>query len=238
VGLNAGYAWSEGDVFNNCINGAGVFFAGGCTSPLFVPGRDASGWLAGGQIGYNYQFRGWWGNNWVFGWEADLQAADINRSAAFFDPAHVLTNGVAPFGPLTYAGKSEIDWFGTVRGRLGFAWDRVFLYGTGGVIFANVNSSHFLSITSNATGNVFSAVGAHDSITPGWIVGGGLEYAFTNNLSLKVEGMYYELQRTHAGAREFVNGNFATPSGFVTSSDFENHGFLVRGGINWRFWGM
>ena len=45
-------------------------------------------------------------------------------------------------------------------------------------------------------------------------------------------------QPTHAGDREFVNGNFFAPSGFRTGTDIDHTGFLVRGGVNWRFWGM
>jgi outer membrane immunogenic protein len=73
---------------------------------------------------------------------------------------------------------------------------------------------------------------------PGWVAGGGIEYAFWNNVSLKVEAMYYELQPTHAGARELVNFNINFPAGSRSGTDIGTHGFLVRGGINWRFWGM
>jgi hypothetical protein len=66
--------------------------------------------------------------------------------------------------------------------------------------------------------------------------------AFTNNLSLKAEGMYYELQQTHAGGFEYINGRTdgVMPFGANqrTFTDIRHHGYLVRGGINWRFWGM
>jgi outer membrane immunogenic protein len=239
VGANAGYIWSEGNIGDHCFTGGtGVFFGAGCQQPQFVTSPESSNWLAGGQIGYNYQFRGWGGGSWVFGAEADLQFTDLSRTNATFDPAAFLVGGAGPYAR-TSIGTAEIDWFGTVRGRLGFAWDRLLVYGTAGAIFANVTTSHFNQEAFPAPGAVtFSTVSSHDSIVPGWIAGGGFEYAFTNNLSLKVEGMYYELQQSHAGGREFVNNNFNAPSGFRTGTDIDHTGFLVRGGINWRFWGM
>jgi outer membrane immunogenic protein len=252
IGLNAGYVWSEGDITANCINNAGVPFGTNCHVPLLGVNRESSSWLAGGQIGYNYQFRGWGGGSWVFGAEADLQATDLSRRNSQFLPVTFSVGDNAAVNPnaLTYAGAAEIDWFGTVRGRLGFAWDRLLVYGTGGAIFANVKTSHFLNragdvpfltagtpLVAAGPGNLTS-VASVESIVPGWIVGGGFEYAFWNNVSLKVEGMYYELQRTHAGNGEFLNNNILQPTLRQMNTNAEHTGFLVRGGINWRFWGM
>jgi outer membrane immunogenic protein len=248
IGANAGGIWADGGFADNCFGNDAQLFTFPCQQPLSPNGRDNSSWLAGGQIGYNYQFRGWGGGSWVFGAEADLQATDLSRSANIFLPGVLPIGTLAPvFGNnLTYRASSEIDWFGTVRGRLGFAWDRLLVYGTGGAIFANVQTTHFLDrffLTATANGqgppvNV-SAFGSHDSIVPGWIAGGGIEYAFWNNVSLKVEAAYYELQPTHAGNRDFVNFNFNSPlNANRTLSDINTHGYLVRGGINWRFWGM
>jgi outer membrane immunogenic protein len=238
IGANAGYIWSEGSINDHCFSPGGVFFGAACQNPQFVTSPEGSGWLAGGQVGYNYQFRGWGGGNWVFGVEADLQATDLSRANNQFNPLTTLVGGVVPIWAVTYRGQAEMDWFGTVRGRLGFAWDRLLVYGTGGAIFANVTTSHLVNETIVVGGpGVFQTVATHDSILPGWIVGGGFEYAFTNNLSLKVEGMYYELQPSHAGGPE-INLLTTTPSGFRTGTDVDHTGFLVRGGINWRFWGM
>jgi outer membrane immunogenic protein len=85
------------------------------------------------------------------------------------------------------------DWFGTVRARAGVAFDRALIYATGGFAFAD-----------DATG---------------WTVGGGVEYAFTNNLSAKVEGLYVNLDH---------DDNFA---GFDGETDFG----VIRAGLNFRF---
>jgi outer membrane immunogenic protein len=86
------------------------------------------------------------------------------------------------------------DWFGTVRARAGVAFDRALIYATGGFAFAD-----------DATG---------------WTVGGGLEYAFTNNLSAKIEGLYVNLDQDD-------NGIFAI-------EDDAEFG-VVRAGLNFRF---
>jgi len=87
------------------------------------------------------------------------------------------------------------DWFGTVRARAGVAFDRALIYATGGFAFAD-----------NATG---------------WTVGGGLEYAFTNNLSAKIEGLYVNLDQ---------DDNFP---GLDLDNDTEFG--VVRAGLNFRF---
>ena len=74
---------------------------------------DTDGFSGGGQIGYNWQFS----PNWVFGIEADVQGANISGGL------------LAPIG---IAGESNVDVWGTVRGRLGYAAGNVLVYGTGG----------------------------------------------------------------------------------------------------------
>jgi outer membrane immunogenic protein len=83
------------------------------------------------------------------------------------------------------------DWFGTVRARAGVAFDRALIYATGGFAFADDAN--------------------------GWTVGGGLEYAFTNNLSAKIEGLYVNLDQDN----DFV--------------DDESEFGVVRAGLNFRF---
>jgi outer membrane immunogenic protein len=87
------------------------------------------------------------------------------------------------------------DWFGTVRARAGVAFDRALIYATGGFAFADDST--------------------------GWTVGGGVEYAFTNNLSAKIEGLYVNLDGD--------DDNFLP--GFDNEVDFG----VVRAGLNFRF---
>ena len=86
------------------------------------------------------------------------------------------------------------DWFGTVRARAGVALGQALIYGTGGFAFADDSN--------------------------GWTAGGGLEYAFTNNLSAKIEGLYVSL-----------DGDDSDIVGFDNETDFG----VVRAGLNFRF---
>lgn len=118
-------------------------------------GLSPDGWFGGGQVGYNYQFQ----NNVLIGVEADLQGSDISNSA----------NGV----------NSKLDYFGTVRARLGYAYDRFLPYVTGGLAYGK---------------NTINDLGYSDSNTHvGWTVGGGLEYAITNNWTARAEYLYMDL---------------------------------------------
>ena len=112
LGVNAGYGWGN--------DNASTF-----VGPAAAPGGvNPSGWFGGGQIGYNAQF-----NALVLGLEADLQGADISDTTA-------LGGG----GAFTQA-TTDIEWFSTLRGRIGYAAGPALLYVTGGWAFADVNTS-------------------------------------------------------------------------------------------------
>ena len=135
-----------------------------------------------------------WHPHLVLGIEADIQGAGIDASS-------------------TYAGKaysSELDYFGTVRGRIGYAFDRALVYGTGGFAYGGLKKS------SNATGTVES----FDSTATGWVVGGGLEYKITPVWSVKAEYQYIDL-----GSNDLT--------GFKGQKDDDYH--TIRGGVNYHF---
>ena len=127
VGVNAGIAWADNN--NNAVfvpAGTGGIFL----TDVFVPGIGGSNdavFAGGGQIGYNWQGAG----GWVFGIEADLQWADLGQSNR---PLGFGIVGV-PAGFTFAATNTGVEWFGTVRGRVGYAWDRTLLYATGGFAF-------------------------------------------------------------------------------------------------------
>src|SRR5882672_11121274 len=91
---------------------------------------DDSGTIGGGQIGCNWQYP----SNWVFGIEGDVNFMNLKRSRSFsFTPR----GGEETVGALA----ARLQWLTTVRGRLGFAWDRSLLYATGGLAVGGVKSS-------------------------------------------------------------------------------------------------
>ena len=167
TGAHAGWGWSKQgwtDVFPNATRDRGDF--------------DADDWLAGAQIGYNYQI-----NQFVLGIEADgnFTAIKGSRLNALHNPA-----APAPNTPLFV--NLAVEGLVTAAGRLGWAWNNVLLYGKGGVAFVR----NHLQYTNAAAGN------AHEW-KRGWMAGGGAEYGITPSISAKLEYNYMDFgtQRYH-----------------------------------------
>jgi len=210
VGAQAGYGWAQND-FSNSVDPL---------NPTTLSVADAEfsldGGFVGGQIGYNWQI-----SNIVLGVEADAAWADISGSGSYF-------NGVAPSCIQSNdACSSKIDALGTITGRLGVAFDRILLYAKGGAAWAT---------TSHTAGNTdlafpaFSYSATTDSTRWGWTVGAGVEWAFFNNWSAKVEYNYIDL-----GSNQ-VTFNF-TPNTFINpyQATVDQNVQLVKAGINYRF---
>ncbi len=132
-------------------------------------------------------------NSMVLGLEADIAYASFKDST--------LTNCAAP------GCKTEVRWFGTGRARLGYAIDRFMPYITGGVAFGDVRASAGAFVgTSTRTG---------------WTIGGGVEAAVLQNVTLKAEYLYYDL------------GRFTYSSAANLSTTTKGH--IVRAGVNYKF---
>lgn len=208
IGGNAGYIFgADGRVAN-----------GGPLVGVVYPGFtrvDPEGFTGGGQIGYNVQF-----GNFVAGIEADAQYTDFVRTTTV-----TLGGGAGT----TSNFRTDMAYLGTVRGRLGFAFDRLLVYGTGGFAYGDVdNSATFRAIGTGAGGPVV-AFGRRTSMETGWVAGGGIEYAIPNwnwfgssAVTVKAEALYYDLGRQTVFAGPFV-------------SRFDNNGVIARAGLNFKF---
>jgi outer membrane immunogenic protein len=174
---------------------------GAVSGNAFTNSFNLSGAIAGGTLGCNYQV-----SSVVLGVEGDISWT--NKSGS----------GTDILVPTTTNTTSE-KWLDTVRGRVGFAWDRVLLFATGGGAFSNVSFSACNSVT-----------GLCDSGSQnrsGWTVGGGLEWAFADNWSAKFEYLHVDLGTGNLGAAP----TFAARNIPVTDD-------LVRVGVNYRInWG-
>jgi len=126
---------------------------------------SATGGFGGGFLGYNIQM-----SNFVFGLQGEYNAADIKGSQ------------INTFGNNQSA---KLSSFGSIDGRIGLAWDRVLLYAIGGVAFGDPRQTFTIGTAGPST--TFSG-GKHT----GWDLGGGLEYAFTNNWATRLEYRYYK----------------------------------------------
>jgi outer membrane immunogenic protein len=150
----------------------------------------SSGWLGGAHVGYNVQ-RG----NLVYGLEADLEKAGQNGKGT---------------GSLGFPHSTEIDWQGSLRGRLGLAFDRTLIYGTAGWAFGDVK--------------IDKGFTSYSDVRNGWTAGVGLEHMLTNNLSARIEYRY-----TDFGRADF--GNTAINS--TDRSNVDQH--AVRAGLSLKF---
>ncbi|APF39093.1 porin family protein [Chelatococcus daeguensis] len=157
---------------------------------------DPDGFVGGGQIGYNYQI-----GQFVVGLETDIQYADLKGKTA----ATTFANGNIG------TGRGEVEYFGTVRARVGAAFDRALIYVTGGLAYGETK---FSGIDATA-GLAFSK----SETNVGWTLGAGLEYAFTNNITAKAEYLYVDL-----GDNRYYGANKA-----------ETQFSVVRAGLNYKF---
>jgi outer membrane immunogenic protein len=180
VGVHAGYGWGWTRQYD-----------AGDPSPKW----DINGWIAGGTIGYNWQF----GNAWVAGLEADASWSEIEGS-----------HGSFPGWGCASACVTNVEWFGTVRGRIGPTVDRLFAYATGGLAFGEVKSG---ILPCGAT-----FCGSETRV--GWTAGAGIEYAIAPKWSAKIEYLYVDLGKFSYGG----------PVDFAARAPFS----LVRAGVNFR----
>ena len=202
VGVNAGYGW-QGSNDNSIFVPAGTFVTAPAASGVVTYGdNEGDGFVGGGQVGYNYQI-----GQIVLGVEADLQWADLGGD----NGVALVPAGFPPsFVPAGTAGG--LEWLGTVRARVGFAFDRALIYATGGFAFAD-----------DATG---------------WTVGGGVEYAFTNNLTLGLEGRWVNLNGDDNGTflgTETVAGAVQPVYAATSNNDRDNEFFIARAKLNFKF---
>lgn len=188
--------------------------------PVDVTGEaslNSSGFVGGAQFGYDWQFS----NRWVLGFEADLNTSNVTGEISVNGAA---TGGIS--GDLTAGVGSELDYFGTARARLGYAYERLMPYVTAGYAFGDVSTGYDLTV--NSGGSVLFA--AADSVTTnesGWTVGAGLEYRFADNLSLNTEYLYVDL-----GESNLID----TPVGGGSAVlDVKTDFHVVRVGLNYHY---
>lgn len=235
IGGNVGYSWGRADsdvsYFNTATGLPIAPPAGSITNASY----NMDGAIAGGQIGYNWQ-----SNNWVFGLEADAQWSDEKGRASYLCAA---TGAIGPclpgltFLPAGVAGTSltvdtHLEWFGTVRGRVGvLATPRVLLYGTGGLAYGSFKTTGTLT-SFNGFGVAVTSVGSNSDVRFGWTAGAGIEGKITNNWSAKLEYLYLDFDTFRAGTFS------AAPAVAIAANvDTRFHDHILRVGLNYTFGG-
>jgi outer membrane immunogenic protein len=250
IGINAGYTWSDhntvstttADAFGNPALGGGPAFgvASAALATASVPAR-VDGFIGGGQIGYNLQFA----NSFVVGIEADIQGIAASNGSTLAS-SQVSVTGF-PANPIdqNLSSRRRLDYLGTVRGRLGFTFTPTFLvYGTGGLAYGQtVASTSITQVVESAPAlpNSYSSFGSFSNTRVGWTAGGGLEWLFAPNWSVKAEYLYYDLGSVTYGLSPLQNFNTAgtlfTSGAPVSRTRFNGH--IARAGLNYHFnlWG-
>jgi outer membrane immunogenic protein len=271
IGINGGYGGNSGLPFREDVFFPGtppiVPIAGTLTNPYSViRGSDIiAGGFGGGQLGYNFQFA-----SWVFGVEADLQGSGIRGSGAnaiFNDGVALATNPISPvcqasvvsgagFRGGVCAGRNdlEVDWFGTVRGRLGYAFGNTLIYGTGGFAAGGVKATSLYTDNNIfnlgggggvglATNQLQVARVSNSAANTGWTAGAGIEVKLSPSWSLKGEYQFINLGTIDSGPGEITIPGAATPAPcavgspaclhLTSSKDVDFH--TVRVGLNYYF---
>ena len=289
LGFNAGYGFDAGTNSNVYGIPAGSLLNSPGTAGTLTLNRSnqSDGFVGGAQIGFNYQFTP--GSGFVVGVEADIQWADFggNNNNGFFGNNLFRANPVAPFGvpgfgivevPVTGANVAlfnnggfgnrgrDSDWFATARLRVGYAFDRVLVYATGGFAFTDDgNGRGFLggftnggqlpaafyvspgaALTGSFVNNGGGLFGRKNNDDFGWVLGAGVEYAWTNNLTVKLEGLWVNFDNNNNNG--FFGGNtivgVSNTGAAIRGNNFGLFGlnrggdddfFIARVGINYKF---
>jgi outer membrane immunogenic protein len=177
---------------------------------IFFGGVQPSGGFGGGQIGYNWA--GIWFPRLVLGVETDIQGSGIS------DKGHDILGDEF---------KSNLDFFGTVRGRAGYAFDNALLYFTGGFAYGGLHKH-----TDDFSLPPVSADFRLDRTATGYVLGGGVEYKFTPVWSVKVEYQYLNFGKNDpVDVSSLGLGRLSFNTGVLKDDDYHT----VRVGVNYYF---
>lgn len=221
VGLNAGAAFNSSN--NNALT---PYYATSTTyTDYTIYGNNGSnvGFTGGGQIGYNWQM-----GALVFGLETDLQYRNRgNRSMADGVPT---TGASLPYLYGVSSGSNS-TWFGTARGRVGFAVDRALFYATGGLAYGGHQNGASAYYTNDGT-NFATYNSNSNSSGVGYTVGGGVEYAITPNWTIKGEYLWVDLGKKSSTLYTTSTGSIPT---YITTGGSADRFSVARVGVNYKF---
>jgi outer membrane immunogenic protein len=210
LGITAGYA----NGFHSFDDLAGAF--------LGYPGLandQSQGFAGGGTLGINWQDGGL-----VYGLETDIDW--LSNKSSYVDPNGAINN----FHP---SETNRLDYLGTVRGRLGLAVDRTLLYVTAGLAYGEVaNTVQYNSLNFPTSNTPYYHV---DSTRFGWVVGSGLEHAWTPNWTIKGEALYAQLDSPNVSWVSPPPGSPTFPANAVLNDRFNTGVAIIRAGVNYKF---
>ncbi len=241
-GLNGGAGWGNGDINfqgDDPVNGGGNRLLNSALGNIssgapasYTTTLDTQGFVGGAQLGHN-----WTSGSWLFGLETDIQYSGLEES--------FLGTDANPHAMILEMERS-LDWFGTLRARLGLLASPNFLiYATGGLAYGGTDQSvsigrspSFGTLNTGGTTPLTCVTGvvciadSASSTSAGWALGGGFEFALGGgNTTLRAEYLHIDL------GNEGLLMTAVAPStgtGFATA-DFDNTYDVVRVGVNFKF---
>jgi outer membrane immunogenic protein len=247
IGVEAGYGWNNNSVNLTPNDPVSTALLSGMLGPVGEQPVVSSyklqpnGAVGGIEAGYNWQA----GPNWLWGVETDFSFTGLNGSATGTSEL----GGLAPVFTQASSVQQNTDWYGTVRGRLGWlATPNLLIFGTGGFAYGRVADLATYGFNGATTGTMFGPIaggfaavcfsnnvpcffGSSTQTQTGWTAGGGAEWRFSQYVSLKAEYQVVDLGtqtvRVTAG-----NGLGFIPSSF--NAAFRDEIQVVRVGLNWH----
>jgi len=204
----------------------------GLRGGLAAGGSRRNSYAGGVRAGYDFQF-----GSFVAGVVADVTALRLKRSSVVAAEAIDPASGSAVAAAAS--ARQQLYWFGTLRSRVGFTpFARFMIYGTGGLAFGRVgqNINGVVAVTSpDGAGDEITRFGAFgrtgSGYRLGWVVGGGAEYAVTDNVSVQAEYLHVDLNGRNAVAALPAPDTGQAAFAFKNGTAFD----IVKAGVNYRF---
>lgn len=211
IGGNIGGGWGAATGSNVSVDGSGI------DRSILDLNSKPNGIIGGGQIGYDWQVS----PSWLFGVVADFQGANIKGAAGLSELGSI---GGQP-ATLSAGATQNLQFLGTVRGRLGWTAGNWLVYGSGGVAYGSVSSTDNLGLSVGGGSDTLS--GSSSETRFGWAGGAGVNYALSQNWIVGVDYLHYDLGHTSVtGSDTFGN---------TLTVDQKVGGDIVRGIVNYKF---
>jgi outer membrane immunogenic protein len=239
--LNGGWNWDDthtrSSITVNQLSGvnagAGAVTVPPTTFPSGRAGSQGSGFMGGGQVGFNAQTGGL-----VFGVEGDFDglSGHRGRTSVYSLPPTGLTTG----STVVVRNQTDPQWVATLRGRVGFAMDRTLIYGTGGAAWADLRNRASFTYAPTVTGAVttanpgvtygpYSNSGGSSGVRTGWTAGAGVEFLAAPNITLGAEYRHTEI----GSSQGFIGSNGPNGVSERGSAGFRDDAVLGR--VNFKF---
>jgi outer membrane immunogenic protein len=221
VGGHVGAGWARGSMIGDPFPDPPSY---GIEQQVIALGQSTAA-VGGGQIGYNWQLS----PRFLLGLEADFSATGLKGSGTSgpLQAINPLALG-ALLGSSAQASR-QIDGLGSIRGRGGIIWDRLLVYATGGVAWEHAKYTANEALPNLGNSGGYNNPGSLNSTRPGWVVGGGLEYAWTGKWIVRAEYLHYHFKDSFFGATTPASPPYGIQYNTETELD------VVRVGLSYKF---